>query len=210
MSKATSPNIASRIRKLAGIAEELRQGGDFPVTRLTLLKGLCQSPDAANRFVVHLAKLAWRKMKRRRCPTHLDSDRWSKYKALVGKVIPQMERYLEDQTGTRASSLGNLVSKAERAQNEYRRMKWGAVRIVESKELLLVEKALRCVLFPPESAYWAYQVAKGYAERYDPDFFHELIPESAPMVEDIADFWCRYHFSMPLRQWLATGKKERE
>lgn len=210
MSKATSTDIASRIRKLAGIAEELRLGRDFPVTRLTLLKGLCQSPEAANRFVVHLVKLTWRNMKHRRCPTHLDSGRWSQYKPLVGKVIPQMERYLEDQTSTRASSLRNLLSKAERAQSEHGRIKWGVVRIIESKELLLVEKALRCVLSPWESAYWAYQVAKGYAERYDPDYFHELIPESAPMVEDIADFWCRYHFSMPLRQWLATAGKKRE
>jgi hypothetical protein len=210
MSKTTSPDIASRLRKLAGIAEELRQGSDFPVTRLTLLKRLCQSPDAANRFVVHLAKLTWRKMRRRSPPGHLDVARWSQYKALVGKAIPQMQSYLEDKTSTRASSLDNLLSRVERAQNEYRRMRWGAVRIIESKELLLVEKALRCVLFPHESAYWAYQVAKGYAERYDPDYFDELIPESAPMVEDIADFWCRYHFGMPLRRWLATGKKERE
>ena len=28
-----------------------------------------------------------------------------------------------------------------------------------------------------------------------------LIPESAPLVEDIADFWCQYHLGKPLREW---------
>ncbi len=149
-------------------------------------------------------------MERESCPSHLDVDRWSQYKALVGKAIPQMESYLEDQTSRTASSLSNLLSKVQGAQNKYRRMKWGAVRIIESEELLLVEKALFCVLFPHESVYWGYQVAKEYAERYDPDYFHALTPQSASMVEDIADFWCRYYFGMPLSQWLATGKKGKE
>jgi len=204
------PNIAGKLRKLARIAEELREGNDFPVTRLTILKRLCQSPDAANRFVVHLAKHTQRKMMSESCPIHLDIERWSQYKALVRTAVHQMESYLEDQTNQKAASLERLLKKAQEAQNKYRSMKWGAARIIESEELLLVEKALRCILFPHESVYWGYQVAKGYAERYDPDYFHGLIPESASMVEDIADFWCRYYFGMPLSQWLRMRKRDRK
>ena len=32
-----------------------------------------------------------------------------------------------------------------------------------------------------------------------------LIPESAPLVEDIADFWCQYHLGKPLQEWLKTS-----
>jgi len=89
-------------------------------------------------------------------------------------------------------------------------LRWGQARIIESTELLLVENALRCVLFPRESAYWAYQVAKGYAERYDPRYGEGLIPKSAPMVEDIADFWCRYFFGMTLNKWLRARERGRK
>jgi hypothetical protein len=32
-----------------------------------------------------------------------------------------------------------------------------------------------------------------------------VFPESAPMVEDIADFWCQYYMGKPLQEWLGTS-----
>jgi len=121
-----------------------------------------------------------------------------------------MESFLEEQTPEKSASLEELLSRVERVQNKYKRLRWGQARIIESTQLLLVEKALRCVLFPRESAYWAYQVAKGYAERYDTQYGEGLIPESAPMVEDITDFWCRYFFGKSLNQWLGVHKGGRK
>jgi len=42
-----SPKIVKKIQTIAQIAAELRQGRDFNITRLTLLKSLCSDPDAA-------------------------------------------------------------------------------------------------------------------------------------------------------------------
>ena len=48
-------------------------------------------------------------------------------------------------------------------------------------------------------------IARQYAERYNSRYPTGLIPESAPMVEDIADFWCQYHLGKPLQEWLGTS-----
>src|SRR5262245_66086289 len=45
---------------------------------------------------------------------------------------------------------------------------------------------------------------KAATRRHDVGTGTGLIPESAPMVEDIADFWCQYHLGKPLREWLGT------
>src|SRR5262249_15052232 len=75
-------------------------------------------------------------------------------------------------------------------QNECRNIPWGAARLIDDWELLLFEYALGCLLGPPhEAGYWAYQTARHYAERYDSRHGTGLIPESAPLVQDIADCW---------------------
>jgi repressor LexA len=45
------------------------------------------------------------------------------------------------------------------------------------------------ILRPSESPYWAYQTARHYAERSSSRYAHGLIPDSAPLVQDIADYW---------------------
>ena len=50
-----------------------------------------------------------------------------------------------------------------------------------------------------------YRLARQYAERSNSRYGTGLFPESAPLVEDIADFWCQYHLGKPLREWLATS-----
>ena len=51
------------------------------------------------------------------------------------------------------------------------------------------------------TSYLGYELAKHYAERYNPSYGTGLIPESAPLVEDIANFWCGYHFGVTLEQY---------
>ena len=81
----------------------------------------------------------------------------------------------------------------------------GPVRIIHSTEVLLIEYALSCLLQPIASADWGYHLARQYAERYNASYATGLIPESAPLVEDIADFWCQYHLGKPLQEWLKTS-----
>jgi hypothetical protein len=90
-------------------------------------------------------------------------------------------------------------------QDRFEYQVWGSVRIIHSTEVLLIEYALSCLLQPTASADWGYHLARQYAERYNSRYGTGLIPESAPLVEDIADFWCQYHLGKPLREWLSQS-----
>lgn len=80
-------------------------------------------------------------------------------------------------------------------QNEYKNIAWGSLRLVKSMDLLVAEKCLRAVLLPDKAPQWLYQATRDYCERYDPRYGTGLIPESAPMVEEIAGFWRKDHGS---------------
>ena len=60
-------------------------------------------------------------------------------------------------------------------------------------ELVVVEDALKAILRDDEAPIWLYQAAKDYAERYDSRHGTGLIPSSAPMMQEIADFWREFY-----------------
>src|SRR5262245_13735164 len=88
--------VVPKIRQLATIARELREGASFNITRLTTLKSLCEDTTAAARFALHLAQLTHKKMQEKACPFHLDPQQWEYYKQVVDEAIRQMERYVEE------------------------------------------------------------------------------------------------------------------
>jgi hypothetical protein len=59
---------ARKVRTLDEIAEQLRQGNDFPVTRLTTLKGLCEDSAAAGAFALFLTRKAQKAMREKGAP----------------------------------------------------------------------------------------------------------------------------------------------
>lgn len=204
--KNSTSKTAAKIRKLAQIADELRGGAVFSSTRLTTVKSLCDDPEAAAQFVVHLALLTQSQLSHRPCPDRLAPAQWTRFQELAADAIRHMESYLAEWAGDKAASLRILLSALHGAQNQHKNLEWGPVRIIESSELFLIETAVRCILSPTDSAHWGYRVAREYAERYDPRYGTGLIPESAPMVQEIADYWCGYHFGKPLGEWLARSE----
>jgi hypothetical protein len=85
-----------------------------------------------------------------------------------------------------------LIQK-QQEQDEHKRIGWGMVRIVRSMELVVVENALKSILREDEAPTWLYQAARDYAERYDSRYGTGLIPASAPMMQEIADFWQEFY-----------------
>ena len=144
-------------------------------------------------------------MREQKCPSHLDAKKWDTYKELVTKAIMLMEIYVEEPSEEVRRALWSVEAEVRGVQNTYQNYQWGPIRIIESLEVLLIEYALSCLLQPHASADWGYRIARQYAERYDAQYPTGLIPESAPMVEDIADFWCQYHLGKPLQEWLGTS-----
>jgi hypothetical protein len=173
-----------KIEKLEEIAESLRQGGDFPVTRLTTLKGLCEDPKAAGAFALFLVRKIQRRMREKHAP--------KRYRELVNRAVREMKPYLEQPTDERKERLWSLWHEMKEEQSEYRPISWGTLRIIKSMELLVAEKCLESILRSHEASFWLYQASRDYAERYDARHPYGLTPKSAPLVEEIAAFWRDY------------------
>jgi hypothetical protein len=191
----------TRISKIVEIAQELRNGKRFEITRLTRLKSLCEDKNAAEQFAIYMARLTKKGIETATRPDHLDSLEWEQHKELVTETISRMESYLESPTPEKASILRKLLPQLELVQGQRDGPYGVLIRIINNRYVLLTEDALRCLLYPDMTSNLGYELAKHYAERYNPSYGTGLIPESAPLVEDIANFWCGYYFGQTLEQW---------
>lgn len=194
-----SLKITKKIRTLQEIAMELRLGKDFSITRLTLLKEFCNDAQAAAQFALHLAKKTQQAML---ASQQSSSEKKRQYLRLIRNAVGAMAAYLRQPSKKTAASLTEILSEAQNAQNRFEHQQWGPVRIIESRELLIVETALKCLLQSWESSDLGYRVARQYAERYNPRYGTGLIPESASMVEDITEFWGRHFLGRGWRRRL--------
>ena len=190
------PKRSKKIQTLAQIADDLRHGKTFNITRLTLLKSSFSDPDATARFALYLAKKTQKAMRARGCPRYTKPEDWQEYRRLVGKVVREMTQYLKKRTTEADLKLRDLFSEVRGVQNEYKHRRGGTIRIIHSRDVLVAEKALECVLYPMYGSLRGYDLAREYTERYNAHYGTGLIPDSAPMMEDIAEFWGR-HFLGP-------------
>jgi hypothetical protein len=184
MASSPSQEIVKGVRKLTDLAPALRQGNDFPVTRLTTIKSLCAEPQAVAAFALFLARRIQSKMRQGQTP--------ERYRNLVDRAVKELKPYLTDPTEERKERLSSLCREMEAEQNDYEKIGWNMVRMLNSRDLVVVEESLKSVLRSYEAGIWAYQAAKDYTEKYDARYGTGLIPSSAPMVEEIAGFWRKY------------------
>ncbi len=191
--KKVSAKTARAIEKLAQVTQELYQGKNYNITRLTTLKSLCQDPAAANHFVFYLAQQTQKRMAQKEAPSHLSPEKWRRHKALVREAVAHIKSYLANPTAQAKDNLRNLLYKIIQLQNTYQNQRGGAVRMIESRDTLLVENAIQCILSPAQSAFWGYHVGREYAERYHIYHGTGLMPESAPFLADIVNFWYHYY-----------------
>src|SRR5215218_467014 len=193
MGPKPSRAILSSIRKLAQIAKELAEGANFSITRLTTLKSLCEDPEVAARFGVYLANHTSRRINEMSSPLHLSNSEWRMHNELVERAVERLQSYVERPSGPKREDLRELLRELESVNDEYESIPYGMVRIIQDKNVLILEDAVRCVLSPYSAPSQAYHLARDYAERYDSRYGTGLIPDSAPLVMDIVDFWCDYY-----------------
>ena len=185
--------IEKTVRSLTGMADDLRQGQCFAITRLRTVKNLCRDPEAASKFAREIAKRTLEKMEARRCPSNMRLVQWTACKRLAVEAVEGIGQFVKRRTKAKESYLRRLLLLARDAQNAYEHHRWGVVRIIDCWDLLVLETAMECVLHPWASADLGFQLARQYAEQYDPRFGMGLVPDSAPMMEEIANFWGEYY-----------------
>ena len=171
--------LLKKVEKLEGIAPALRQNEIVSVTRLTVVKGLCEDPKAAEAFALFLARKIQRRMREKDAP--------KRYRELVNRAVREMKPYLDEPNEEREERLWSLFREIEAEQDEYENIPFGVVRNIKSFDLVTVEHAVKAGLRPYEASFWLYHAARDYTGKTD-----RLIPKSAPMVEEIAGFWRKY------------------
>ena len=174
--------LSGQIQKLDKIIEAIRHNENVDVTRLTVVKKLCENPDAAGAFALFLARKSQERLREKKGK--------ERYRQLASRAIREMKRYLDDPTEDRKWGLLSRLKELVDEQNEHERIKWGAVRKIKSWDLLTVERTLRAVLRREEAPYWLYQAARDHvgSSTY-------LTKESIPKIEEIARLW-RRHFKI--------------
>ena len=182
-----SPNLRSsrRSRNCRRSPRRSARESTSTITRLTTIKSLCAEPEAATAFALFLAQRIQRKMRQKKYP--------KQFRELVDRAIKELTPYLADPTEERKARLSSLCREMESEQNEYKKIGWNMGRMLKSMDLFLVEECVRSVLSRSEAPFWAYHASKDYAVRYDARYGSGLIPSSAPMVEEIAEFWRKYY-----------------
>ncbi|MEM7531066.1 MAG: hypothetical protein AAF639_02725 [Chloroflexota bacterium] len=191
--KSRKPKELAKVRKMAQMAEDLRQGDHFNITRLTTIKGFCKDEEAAHQFVVYIAKRTHANMMQMEKPRYVDVEQWVSFQALVDEAMLLIDAYMADDTDEHRRALHSMHSRLAKVQNEYRRVGSHTVRIIRSNELVIIERSILCLLSDYGVGAIAYRVARNYAETYNPRYGVGLPPESAPMVQDIVDFWEWYY-----------------
>jgi hypothetical protein len=191
--KPVPPEVMKKIKGLVEVAKELPHGKSFNITRLTVIKSLCADWEVASAFVLHLAQLTKERMQRQKAE-YISAKKWQQHKELVNEAVPQLSDYLGNRkTQKREAALRETLDRLRQLQDNYEQQRWGPVRLIDSSETLVVEKAFECVLSEHGYPFWAYHVAREYAERYDSKYGTGLNPESAPFMNDIASFWVRLY-----------------
>lgn len=76
-----------------------------------------------------------------------------------------MTKYVKQGMTEEPWALHALLKEIRHAQSHHERQEWGPVRIIHSRELLIMETALECVLRPSVSQVLAYDLARQYCER---------------------------------------------
>jgi len=192
MTLPPSRDVLARIRKLAGLPEEIRESRwAVSITRLTVLKSLCQHPDRANRFVAHLARKTLDHLNEEKGRSaHPATPTERSHRQMMEDALAGMAEWQRTPTEKVRRTLYELLGRMRAEQNEFRNIPFGAVRLITDSKLLMFEYALECHLaHEREIGTWAYQTARHYTERYESSQGTGLISASLPLLRDVIDFW---------------------
>ncbi len=171
--------LTRQVKKLDAIVEAIRGNEDVQVTRLTVVKKLCEDTTDAGTFALFLARKGQERLREKR-----GNDR---YLQLATLAVREMKSHLDHPTEDCKKRLRCLLLEIEAEQNEFVSMRWGAVRNIKSWDLLIVEETLKSIVRPQEAEHWLYQASKYYVGG-------SIVFEkrAIPLIEEIARFWREY------------------
>jgi hypothetical protein len=177
--KPAEDGLPKQVQKLEEIIEAIRRRERVEITRLTVVKKLCEDHGAARAYALFLARKAQGRLREKK-GAH-------RYLALANRAIREMKSAPDQSPEEINWSLLEVLGEIKAEQNEYKSTRWGMVRQVECWDLLIIEQALRGFDRKDEAPYWLYQATRDYVGGST-----FLEKRQIPQIEEIARFWRRY------------------
>src|SRR5438876_552256 len=120
MTQSVPPDVLRKVRKLALLPEEVRRSRwAVSVTRLTILKSLCQETALANRFVTYLARKTLERIEQGKGRSaHPDTPQQHLHRQMMADALHEMEAWMRKPTEKRRQRLRDLRGQMRDQQNE--------------------------------------------------------------------------------------------
>lgn len=164
--------------KLLKIADDIGEHGSVNLTRLVVLKKWLEKPERLSAFAIWIAARATsRKGKASGAAAGLFREA-SALLAGVDECHPQLDR-------EKARALHHRL---RGLPSEYRKQRWGVVRIVHNWNLMLVEHALAIHLWHANSPAEGYKLAADYCQNFDSRYGNGLNGPSHTKIEELVRF----------------------
>jgi hypothetical protein len=174
------------LEKLLIIADEIKEGGSVPLTRLTVLKKWFeQNPRRLSSFTILVANRA----SMRKGGTSGEAAKLFREARALLKVAELFDPQIS------IDSARKLHGRLHAFQDEYKRLQWGPVRIIRNHDLFLVEEGLRIYQLQTNSPSDGYRLAARVCEHYDPKYGNGLNGPSYLRIKEIASFMVKIEVS---------------
>ena len=179
--------INSHVRTFNAMVEGLRNEQRYNSERLTSIRTLCNDSDDTTWFALYLIKKVQHSV--------AQNPDLSIHKALIDESIALFEPFVHGKiiNNIEMMNLKIQVARLEAVQDLFIPHNGERIRIIKDWNVLVLEAAYNCLLYPKESVDRGYKLARHYAEVSIPDRGTGLLIESADRLQDIANFWAEHY-----------------
>jgi hypothetical protein len=175
--------------KLIEICHEIAIRGNARLTRLTVLKKWLGYPGRLPPFAIWVASRAISGKGQTTCEAA----------ALLGQARTLLAGVSPDAPKLDLKFAKLLHDRLRSFQDEYKCHRWGAVRIIDDWNLMLVERALAIYLRRADSPEHGYKLAADYAQHYDSRWGNGLNGPSRTRIQEMARFMRKLEVTQEIR-----------
>lgn len=179
--------INSHVRTLNTMVEGLRNDQRYNSERLESLRTLCNDSDDTLLFALYIAKKVQESVHK--------NPELSSHRNIIDESLALFEPFVHGKiiNNIEMMNLKIQVAKLEAVQDLFIPKNGERIRIIKDWNVLVLEAAFNCLLYPKESSDRGYKLARHYAEVSIPDRGTGLLVESADRLQDIANFWKEHY-----------------
>lgn len=176
----------TKIDKLRRMRDELFKGKYCSITRLTALKSIIQDKAQTDAFALYISQKTQTRIRNIE-PNYIKN--WAEDKKLINLAAIAIRKYLSEPRQASSHELTELLKKLENMQKWVKEPSWSeSLRIIKNDYAVILDDALRCILYRDESNRMVYEMASHYVLAFSYGYRRELTPSSLPSIDDIITF----------------------